>query len=83
MIPSRYLPQVQSFLLALVMTLIMSFFITFINLGFIEKFTNIWMHAWGVAFVIAFPTLLLIVPYVRKLAMKIASKQDERSIYHK
>lgn len=74
MISSKYLPQVQSFILALVMTLIMSFAITFINLGFIEKFTDIWLHAWGIAFVIAFPTLLLIVPFVRQLALKIASK---------
>ncbi len=74
MIPSRYLPQVQSFLLAGVMTLVMSFAITFINLGFIQEFIQIWLHAWIVAYVIAFPTLLLIVPTVRKLAMKLASK---------
>ena len=74
MISSKYLPQVQSFILAVAMTFIMSGAITFINLGWVETFLDIWLHAWAVAFAIAFPTLLLIVPQARRLAMKIASK---------
>jgi hypothetical protein len=50
------------------------------NLGFVEHFTDIWMHAWGLSFVVAFPTFLLIVPHARMLAMKIASKQDGETL---
>ena len=74
MISAKYLHIVQTFLVATVMTFIMSFAISAINLGFPTGFINIWLHAWGAAFVVAFPTLTLILPPVRKLAMRIASK---------
>jgi hypothetical protein len=56
------------------MSFIMSGAITFINLGLVDNFVSIWMHAWFVAYVIAFPTILLVFPFARKLAMKIASR---------
>ncbi|MBN2815804.1 MAG: DUF2798 domain-containing protein [Campylobacterales bacterium] len=74
MIHSKYLNQVQAFLLSGFMSFIMSGIITFINLGFVDHFFVIWFHAWWIAFVIAFPTILLVFPFARKLAMKIASK---------
>ncbi len=74
MIPSKYLQLVQSFLLSGFMSFIMSGIITFINLGLIDGFVLIWLHAWIYAYIIAFPTILLVFPFARKLAMKIASK---------
>jgi hypothetical protein len=74
MISTKYLPLVQSFLLSGFMSFIMSGIITFINLGLVEGFVGIWLHAWVFAFAIAFPTILLVFPFARKIAMKIASK---------
>lgn len=74
MISSKYLPFVQSFLLSGFMSFIMSGVISFINLGFVENFVAIWLHAALVAFSVAFPTILIVFPFARKLAMKIASK---------
>lgn len=74
MISSKYLPIVQSFLLSGFMSFIMSGIITFINLGVVDGFVGIWLKAFGFAFVIAFPTIMLVFPVARKLAMKIASK---------
>lgn len=74
MISNKYLNQVQALLLSGFMSLLMSGIITFINLGFIDGFLTIWFQAWIVAYAIAFPTILLIFPFARKLAMKIASK---------
>lgn len=74
MISSKYLHQVQAFLLSGLMSFIMSGAITFINLGFADNFFSIWVHAWIVAYIIAFPTILIIFPLARKLAMSIASK---------
>lgn len=74
MIPNKYLNQVQAFLLSGFMSLIMSGIITLINLGFVDGFFIIWFRAWIVAYVIAFPTILLVFPFARKLALKIASK---------
>jgi len=74
MLPNKYLNQVQSFLLSGFMSFIMSGIITLMNLGIVDEFINMWFHAWILAFAIAFPTIMLIFPFVRKLAIKIASK---------
>jgi hypothetical protein len=74
MVSVKYLHQVQAALLSGFMSFIMSGAITFINLGFVQGFLSIWFHAWLVAYAIAFPTILLVFPFARKLAMKIAAK---------
>lgn len=74
MISEKYLHQVQALLLSGFMSLIMSGAISFINLGLADSFISIWFHAWIVAYAIAFPSVLLVFPIARKLAMKIASK---------
>jgi hypothetical protein len=74
MVSVKYLHQVQAALLSGFMSFIMSGAITFINLGWLDHFFFIWIHAWLVAYAIAFPTILLVFPIARKLAMKIAAK---------
>lgn len=74
MVSIKYLHQVQALLLSGFMSFIMSGAISFINLGFVDNFLNIWFHSWLVAYAIAFPSVLLVFPFARKLAMKIASK---------
>ncbi|MCK9474176.1 DUF2798 domain-containing protein [Sulfurimonas sp.] len=74
MVSAKYLHQVQALLLSGFMSFIMSGAITFINLGFVDNFFSIWMHAGIIAFMIAFPTILLVFPIAHKLAMKIASR---------
>ena len=74
MVSIKYLHQVQALLLSGFMSFIMSGAITLINLGYIDQFIGIWLHAWVVAYAIAFPTILLVFPFARKLAMRIASK---------
>lgn len=76
MISTKYLFLVQTLFVATAMTFIMSFAISAINLGFVNGFVYIWLKAWGVAFIIAFPTLSVIFPSLRALAMRIASKND-------
>ncbi|MDD2358579.1 MAG: DUF2798 domain-containing protein [Thiovulaceae bacterium] len=74
MVSIKYLHQIQALLLSGFMSLIMSGAITFINLGYVDHFLGIWLHAWVIAYAIAFPTILLVFPFARKLAMRIASK---------
>jgi len=76
MVSIKYLHQVQALLLSGFMSFIMSGAITFINLGMVEGFLGIWLHAFLVAYAIAFPTILLVFPIAQKLAMKIASKKS-------
>ena len=74
MVSVKYLHQVQALLLSGFMSLIMSGAISFINLGLVDNFIEIWFHAWIVAYAIAFPSVLIVFPIARKLAMRIASK---------
>ncbi len=74
MVSVKYLHQVQALLLSGFMSFIMSGAISFINVGLVNNFVAIWFHAWLVAYAIAFPSVLLVFPLARKLAMKIASK---------
>lgn len=75
MISKKYLHQVQAFLLSGLMSFIMSGAISLINLGPVQGFFGIWVHAWIVAYAIAFPTILLVFPFARSVAVKIASRE--------
>ena len=45
----------------------MSLVISFFNVGFVNDFLYVWLKSWGFAFIVGFPTLILVSPVVRKL----------------
>lgn len=67
MISRKYITQVFSFFMAFFMSGLMSLMVSLINMGFDENILYLWLRAWSIAFVIAFPTILIISPYVQKL----------------
>lgn len=67
MIDRKYKHVVFAFFMALLMSCIMSFVISIFNVGLVSNILFIWLKAWGFAFAIAFPTVVLVVPAVRKL----------------
>lgn len=71
MIPKTYTSYVFSFFMSLLMSCIMSFVITVFNLGFVSNLPAIWLRAWSLAFVIAFPTIIAVTPIVRWLVGKV------------
>jgi len=76
MICQKYANYVQAFTLSGIMTFIMSLIITIINIGFVDNILYIWIHAWIVSFAVAFPAVLVVLPFVRKLVTVIASKEN-------
>ena len=66
------------FFMALFMSGIMSFALTLLNLGLIDNLLIIWLKAWGVAFLVAFPSVAVLAPKVHKLcaALKSATSTD-------
>ncbi len=74
MIAKKYEMILFSFLMSLFMSGFMSFIVTLINLGFVDDFVSIWLGAYWKAFLIAFPTIFLIVPQVRKIVSKFIVK---------
>jgi hypothetical protein len=69
MLPKRFAPILTGFLLSGFMTLIISGIATFRNLGLTEDFVSKWMAAYLNGWIISFPTVLVVAPFVRKLVV--------------
>ncbi len=67
----KYERFIFALFMALIMVTIMSLFITFVNIGFVDNFFQKWLHSGILAFIVAFPTILIVVPIVRKLVAKV------------
>lgn len=65
-LPTRYAKWVMPLLLSVLMTSIVSFISTLKNIGFVPDLLRLWLSAWAVSWVIAFPALLVALPIVRK-----------------
>jgi len=76
MIHRKHQKLVFSFFIALLMSGIMSFVITLFNLGFVANIIQRWLQAWGFAFSIAFPTVIIVSPLVHKLVELVLRQED-------
>lgn len=74
MIPQKYEFFVFTFFMSLFMSFLMSGVITFINMGLVEGFTGLWFEAFAKAFVVAYPTIMVVVPQVRRI-VKVVVRQ--------
>ncbi|PCJ86328.1 MAG: hypothetical protein COA54_09120 [Thiotrichaceae bacterium] len=75
MINKKHQSLVFAFFMAMLMSCLMSFIINIFNVGFINNTLTVWLKAWGFAFVIAFPTVILISPTISKL-VNLVIKED-------
>ena len=66
-LPARFSNIVMPLLLSLLMTFIVSAISTFQGLGLSSDFLPTWLASWGVSWLIAFPTLLALLPLVRRI----------------
>lgn len=66
-LPARYGALVMPLFLSVVMTFVVSAISTLKSLGLNGGFLATWPIAWGLSWVVAFPTLLLVLPLVRWL----------------
>ncbi len=67
MIARKYHSIVFAFFMGALMSCLMSLVISVLNVGLVDNLFTIWLRAWGFAFVVAFPTIILIAPIVRLL----------------
>lgn len=68
-LPQRALIFLVSFFLSLVMSGIVSFISTVKALGFSWLLVSPWLTSWGISWAIAFPTVLFVLPFARKLSL--------------
>jgi hypothetical protein len=66
-IDRKYQHIVFGFFMALLMSCFMSLVISIFNVGFVDNILYIWLRAWAFAFTVAFPTVIVVTPAVRKL----------------
>jgi len=73
-IPQKYANFVFILLVALFMSMLMSFVIVLINTGFRTDLFFLWLRSWGFAFPIAFCVAYLVVPRIRRFVDSITEQ---------
>jgi hypothetical protein len=66
-LPARFSGIVMPMVLSLLMTFIVSAISTLKGLGLSPSFLRTWLATWGISWLIAFPTLLALLPLVRRI----------------
>lgn len=66
-LPARYAAVVMPFILSVLMTFVVSGISTIKALGFTAEFLQTWPGSWALSWLVAFPTLLFVLPLVRRL----------------
>jgi hypothetical protein len=66
-LPARYATVVMPLVLSVLMTFVVSAISTLRSLGPTPAFVATWPAAWAISWLVAFPTLLAVLPLVRKI----------------
>lgn len=71
-LPPKLAPIAFGFILATIMTFIISGISNVVALGITDPgFVAKWMESWAATWVVAFPTVLFVAPFVRRFVGKI------------
>lgn len=70
----RHAPTLLAFFTSLFMSGLMSMVITVLNIGLPPDFLARWLHAFVLAFSIAFPAILLVLPMAKRLVMALVDE---------
>lgn len=65
-LPASAATWLTPLMLSLVMTFVVSLVSTLVGVGWTAATLSTWLRAWGISWAIAFPTLLVMLPLVRK-----------------
>jgi hypothetical protein len=65
--PASYNAVAMPFVLSIFMSCVVSFISTLRVLGLAEHFFLSWLQNWGLSWIVAFPTLFVVLPIVRKI----------------
>jgi len=66
-LPAKYASFVLPLVISILMSCLVSGVATFRSIGPEADFISIWMSAWGVSWLVAFPILLVVLPTARKI----------------
>ena len=66
-LPARYAALLMPLILSLLMSAVVSFIATLKTVGMTAEVVGLWLDAWRISWLIAFPTLLIVLPFVRRI----------------
>ena len=66
-LPARYANLVMPLALSTLMSFVVSGISTLKAVGLSPQYPSTWMGAWGVSWLVSYPTLLIVLPIVRRL----------------
>ncbi|MFA6508059.1 MAG: DUF2798 domain-containing protein [Treponemataceae bacterium] len=69
----RFAGPLNALIMAIVLPFFMTLVISIINIGFTDRLLNAWMKTWGIASIAAFPLILILSPPIKKLVMKLTA----------
>lgn len=72
-IPARYSNLLFGGMLSVIMVTIISGTVTYINQGYDADFFNRWFKGFATAWPIAFPSVLVVAPFVRRVVSRITA----------
>jgi hypothetical protein len=64
-LPARYQTLVMPLVLSVFMTSVVSLISTWRSVGLVDGFVRLWLGAWALSWIVAFPLLLLALPFAR------------------
>lgn len=66
-LPARWAGILMPLVLSVMMTCVISAIVTLLGFGPSAEFLRRWPVSWGASWLVAFPTLLLVLPVVRRI----------------
>ena len=69
--PQKRFHLVFSLIMGAMMIFLMTLVITFINVGLTANFLQLWMKAFGIAYVVGVPVIFFLAPVARKLTGRV------------
>lgn len=66
-LPTRFNAIALPFVLTFLMTNVVSCVSTLRAIGLVPDFVRVWMSAWGLSWIVAFPVVLFVLPLSRRI----------------
>ncbi|WP_122898158.1 DUF2798 domain-containing protein [Acinetobacter sp. B51(2017)] len=66
----KHLTWLMPLILSGIMSGAISCFNIYLKIGAAEGFISIWLHAWSLSWLMAFPLIMIVLPLVRKFLMQ-------------
>ena len=73
-LPARYAVILQPLFLSLLMTCVVSLISTLRSVGMAENLLRLWLGAWALSWLVAFPLLLVALPLAKTLTSRLVER---------